>query len=91
HEFATNAMKYGALSVPDGRIGIDIATNDDLSLTWTETGGPPVTPPGESKGFGSQLERVTVEGSLEGSVTRDWRPQGLVIHLRVPLDKLIRG
>ncbi|MFT4185121.1 MAG: PAS domain S-box protein, partial [Rhizobium sp.] len=61
HEFATNAMKYGALSVPDGRIGIDIATNDDLSLTWTETGGPPVTPPGESKGFGSQLERVTVE------------------------------
>lgn len=90
HEFATNAMKYGALSVPDGRIGIDIATNADLSLTWTETGGPPVTPPGESKGFGSQLERVTVEGSLEGSVTRDWRPEGLVIHLRVPLDKLIR-
>ncbi|MBB3609579.1 PAS domain S-box protein [Rhizobium sp. BK602] len=90
HEFATNAMKYGALSVAEGKVDIKVAADGELSLIWTESGGPPVTPPGESKGFGTQLERVTVEGSLGGSVVRDWRPEGLRIHLRVPLEKLIR-
>ncbi|MBB4566784.1 PAS domain S-box protein [Rhizobium leucaenae] len=90
HEFATNAIKYGALSLPDGQIRIDLATDDELSLIWTETGGPAVTPPGESAGFGSLLERVTIEGSLSGSITREWRPEGLRIHLRVPLENLTR-
>ncbi|MEF0943729.1 PAS domain S-box protein [Rhizobium sp. BR 362] len=90
HEFATNAIKYGALSLPEGQIRIDLATDDELSLIWTETGGPAVTTPRESAGFGSLLERVTVEGSLSGSITREWRPEGLRIHLRVPLENLTR-
>ncbi|AVA25152.1 PAS domain-containing protein (plasmid) [Rhizobium sp. NXC24] len=90
HEFATNAMKYGALSLPEGQITIELVTDGELSLIWTETGGPAVTAPGPSSGFGSQLERVTVEGSLNGSITREWRPEGLRIHLRVPIDNLTR-
>lgn len=89
HEFATNAMKYGALSIPEGQIRIELKVDDQLELIWTETGGPAVVAPGENKGFGSQLERVTVEASLNGSITREWRPEGLRIHLRIPREKLI--
>jgi PAS domain S-box-containing protein len=48
HELATNALKYGALSVPDGavRSGLEPERDDPcLRLTWTERGGPPVVPP----------------------------------------------
>jgi PAS domain S-box-containing protein len=89
HEFTTNAIKYGALSVPEGNIRINSMVDEELILTWTETGGPPVIAPPAKTGFGSQLERLTVESSLRGSITREWRPEGLRIELRVPLEKLI--
>lgn len=59
HELATNAVKYGALSVPDGRVMIDWRRQDcagaeRLVFTWAEQGGPPVTIP-TRKGFGTRL------------------------------------
>jgi two-component sensor histidine kinase len=56
NELATNATKYGALSVPNGRIdlGWTLAPNDELHLHWREIGGPAVTPPAKT-GFGSRL------------------------------------
>ncbi|OWW00142.1 histidine kinase [Rhizobium sp. R72] len=85
HEFSTNAVKYGALSATEGRISIEIACDDELHLTWSETGGPPVSALPQGGGFGTQLERAIVEGALRGSITRDWRSEGLVIRLRVPI------
>ena len=55
HELATNAAKYGALSVPAGRVLVHWqVSGDGLSLTWRETGGTPVKPP-ENSGFGLQM------------------------------------
>ncbi|MBB2200542.1 PAS domain S-box protein [Gluconacetobacter tumulisoli] len=89
HEFTTNAAKYGALSCPDGRLDVAIArTGDMMELTWTETGGPPVTPPAPEVGFGSRLERATVQGALQGQVHREWLPAGVVITLCIPLARL---
>lgn len=59
HELATNAVKYGALSVPEGRVEVRwhlASTEDDqrVTLTWNEVGGPTVSPP-TRKGFGTRL------------------------------------
>ena len=83
HELATNASKYGALSVPAGKVSIDWARQPpaasgehDLRFTWRESGGPPVTPPAK-KGFGCfVLERVTVNALGEGKL--EFNPDGLV-------------
>jgi two-component sensor histidine kinase len=65
HEFATNAAKYGSLSVADGRLDIDLAKEGgDLVLNWTESGGPQLAMPDMTDGFGSRLERSTIEGQL---------------------------
>jgi two-component sensor histidine kinase len=53
HELATNAAKYGALTVDSGRVTVDWRIHDRMiALAWTETGGPAITAPGR-KGFGS--------------------------------------
>lgn len=59
HELATNAMKYGALSVPEGEVSLDWTITDSegepvMALCWRETGGPAVTPP-QRTGFGVRL------------------------------------
>jgi PAS domain S-box-containing protein len=89
HEFATNAAKYGALSVPEGMIAIKASVEDgEMRMTWTETGGPELPGTTIVEGFGSRLERAAVQGQLCGSVTREWRKEGLVIRLSVPLSSL---
>jgi len=62
HELATNAVEYGALSVPAGRVhvGWELADDQRLKLRWAEDGGPPVTPP-KQKGFGTILIEHTFE------------------------------
>jgi PAS domain S-box-containing protein len=89
HEFATNATKYGALSVPEGLVKVDVVVVDDeMRMIWTEIGGPEPSADKIVEGFGSRLERATVQGQLHGSVTRDWQRQGLVIRLAIPLSSL---
>ncbi len=86
HELATNAAKYGALSVSDGRIAIcwrGIAT-DRLLLTWNETGGPIVVPP-TRRGFGMEVMETLIKLDLGGELRFNWRAEGLLcgIELKV--------
>ncbi|MBM6594352.1 sensor histidine kinase [Microvirga pudoricolor] len=91
HELVTNAAKYGALSNASGQIElrwvIESAESGrpQLRLVWTETNGPPVTEPAH-QGFGSRLIRRSVEGELNGGLTMDYEPAGLVCEIVVPLD-----
>jgi len=92
HELATNAVKYGALSVPEGHVHIEWEPHGDdpakpgIRLIWRETGGPPVSEP-ERKGFGRfVLERVTVNAL--GSGGAEFRPSGLVWTCNITADHL---
>jgi PAS domain S-box-containing protein len=87
HELATNAVKYGALSVDAGRVDLAWTFDDEsrrLSLTWAESGGPPVAPP-TRKGFGSRLIARGLSGELRGAATMDWRPDGLTCAMQALL------
>ncbi|WP_052213869.1 HWE histidine kinase domain-containing protein [Belnapia sp. F-4-1] len=90
HELATNAVKYGALSVPSGcvavRWSVERGATPVLTLRWAEMGGPPVATP-LRRGFGSRVLEGTVRGQLAGAVTLAWEPGGLVCTLEVPLRR----
>ncbi|MBV9550907.1 MAG: response regulator [Alphaproteobacteria bacterium] len=76
HELATNAAKYGSLSSPSGRVDISWSYAEGvLSLTWVESGGPPVSPP-KATGFGTKIIN-SFNGDKRGRVSFNWRPQGL--------------
>jgi two-component sensor histidine kinase len=88
HELVTNAVKYGALSVPDGRVSIECDVrqgNGDETLTflWKETGGPTVSAP-KRKGFGSA---ILLDGAkqFDAWVALNYEPAGLRYQLRLPL------
>lgn len=89
NEFAANAAKYGAFSLPDGEVAVDWKIEaGELRLIWAEQGGPTLNGEARNEGFGSFLSRATVEGQFGGRIDRDWRPEGLTIHLAVPLRRL---
>jgi PAS domain S-box-containing protein len=89
HELATNSAKYGALSSPGGYIHIDWSVkNDDLLLTWKEYGGPPLDGPTKREGFGNSLVRRIVTGQYGGQLSYDWKAEGLIIRLSVPMERL---
>ena len=85
HELATNAGKYGALSMADGQIELIWSHEADgrLRLRWSENGGPAVNAP-TRKGFGGRIMEQMI-GQLKGKTRFDWHAQGLVceITLRV--------
>lgn len=90
HELATNAAKYGALSNGDGRVRIawSIAPRDgpsEMRLTWTEEGGPLVSPPSR-KGFGSRLIERSLAHDLGGEASIEYRPEGVVSIIRSPIE-----
>jgi PAS domain S-box-containing protein len=78
HELATNAVKYGALSVPGGQVQVEWLRepNGRLVLRWTEKGGPPVKPPTRT-GFGTRAIEGLIRSQLKGDTSFDWRPAGL--------------
>ena len=91
HELATNAAKYGSLSEKAGQIALSTALEEDrFILTWTETGGPPVTGTPSRNGFGSSLATLSVQGQLGGRLEREWRPEGLHIVVDLPATALAR-
>lgn len=87
HELATNAVKYGALSTPEGRIDLtwEIAEDGKLILEWVESNGPPVSKPA-THGFGSTLITTMGAKQLGGDIAIDWRPEGIVVHAALPQD-----
>ena len=89
HEFATNAAKYGALSTPSGCVDVACSEQrEEFTLVWTERGGPAILEQPTSEGFGSLLARATVKSNFGGELSRDWRPEGLIIRLSVRRDRL---
>jgi PAS domain S-box-containing protein len=89
HEFATNAVKYGAFSSSAGHVDVDCRmAGDELQINWREHGGPILDGPAVREGFGSMLARATVKHQLGGSIVREWNPEGLTIKLVVPLSRL---
>jgi PAS domain S-box-containing protein len=82
HELTTNAAKYGALSVPEGRVQIEWSRAADgrVVLRWAETGGPPVKPP-TRHGFGMRVVDNMIRTHLKGEIKVDWRAGGLTCEM----------
>jgi two-component sensor histidine kinase/CHASE1-domain containing sensor protein len=87
NELATNATKYGAWSVPTGRVELgwrmSAGTDRRMIVDWQERGGPPVEPP-RTQGFGSSVMRVAIERGLRGSLTTDYDAGGIRYTMTVP-------
>jgi PAS domain S-box-containing protein len=96
HELSTNAGKYGALSVDQGRVAIDWLLERDgagdgsFTISWREHGGPPVSPPSR-KGFGSRVIGALAESSLDATVDLDFLKTGLRWRLRCPAAGIVEG
>ena len=89
HELATNAAKHGAFSSSDGCVDVKwFVENGRLELTWGERGGPTIGGPPEHEGFGSQLAHSSVSGQLNGKLTFDWKPAGLVVQMSAAMVQL---
>lgn len=90
HELATNAVKYGALSVQGGRLQVSAQVDEaagSLRLCWTERGGPRVTPPCAT-GYGTTLIQSVTTYTLGGKVDRQWKSEGLEAEFVLPLAVL---
>jgi two-component system, chemotaxis family, CheB/CheR fusion protein len=88
HELATNAVKYGALAAPGGRI--DVRWEDAggrFTLDWTESGGPAMAAPAR-QGFGLTLIDRSIAHELDGSASFDFAAAGLHMRIEAPLEHL---
>lgn len=87
HEMATNAVKYGALSVPTGQVRVSWLVEDGgkmLRIKWTESGGPPVATPAAS-GYGTRLIQSAAAYNLHGQVELEYAIDGLKAEIVIPL------
>jgi PAS domain S-box-containing protein len=90
HELATNAAKYGSLSVPDGKLNLTWTTLNGacdrrLLIDWRESGGPPVRKP-KRQGFGSRLADRAITRELNGEAQFLFAPGGLRCNFAIPLQ-----
>lgn len=89
HEQATNAMKYGCLSVETGRVLVTGAIRDGVyRLTWREVGGPPVAGAPQHTGFGTVLAARSAAGQLGGELRHAWASDGLEVVFSAPIANL---
>ena len=87
HELASNALKYGALSSPAGRVSATWTEEDGLlRFQWRETGGPPVEPP-QRVGFGSRLIQRSLASELNGRAEILYRREGVVCLIEASLPQ----
>lgn len=92
HELGSNAMKFGALSVPAGIVDLRWrieGRNEQrrLVLNWAESGGPPVEPPAR-QGFGSILIKRSLSKILESEVRHEFPPEGVTAQISLPLEEV---
>jgi two-component sensor histidine kinase len=88
HELATNAMKYGSLTVPSGHVSIAwTSENQEFVFTWQESGGPPASEP-TNVGFGSRLISRVLQDDFGGTVDVSYGSTGLICRLTAPLENL---
>jgi two-component sensor histidine kinase len=93
HELATNAAKYGALSVNRGSICVEWRRHSDeagafLEIRWVEKGGPNPGKP-EMSGFGSKIIHASIDRQLRGRVTKEWHEDGLRCTIRIPAAEVV--
>jgi two-component sensor histidine kinase len=87
HELTTNAVKYGALSIPSGRLRVEWSRGEaHLVIRWSEADGPPVKPP-QRQGFGTRVVNQVIQ-DLKGSLRIDWNPDGIACEIVFPVDQL---
>jgi two-component sensor histidine kinase len=87
HELVTNSAKYGALSTQSGRLSIKWGIKEHvLHMVWEERNGPIVEKP-VSRGFGTRSVIASIESQLGGQAEFDWRSEGLICRLSVPLKQ----
>ena len=90
HELATNAAKYGALSIDEGKVTVTLhRAGDHMAIEWLEEGMIDIRPP-TSSGFGTRLTDLSVQ-QLGGAITRSWKPGGLGVVLTIRPDQLVRA
>ena len=90
HELATNSIKYGALSVNTGTLDVSCVDHDgeDVTVIWTERGGPPVTKDQSPGGFGSKLLTRSMS-QLGGAVEMNWDGAGVIVTMRMTKAALL--
>jgi two-component sensor histidine kinase len=89
HELAANALHFGALSTPAGRVEIlwtHERTTGRFEFTWTEIGGPPVGPPAR-KGYGTRLIERGLRAEFGGEASLNFEPAGVVCRVSAVLRK----
>ena len=89
HELAVNATKYGSLSAPNGRVDVRwrvgaVGDSQNLQLLWSETGGPPVSPP-RRDGFGSKLITFSIAHEFGGKAEISYPRDGVKCRFTLPL------
>jgi two-component sensor histidine kinase len=94
HELGTNAVKYGALSTPEGHVALSwrqrrIGGTPQFHFRWEETGGPTVAPP-DRRGFGTRLIERSLVQSLGARVEFAFPPAGVTLTMEAPLANLQR-
>jgi two-component sensor histidine kinase len=95
HELATNAAKYGALSVPGGHVSIrwkrlPATEGHGVEICWDEERGPKVKPP-KQRGFGSMVIEQNLTRALDAEVTMDFTPAGVRCRIVIPVVQLSVG
>ncbi|MGC2042568.1 MAG: sensor histidine kinase, partial [Pseudolabrys sp.] len=91
HELVTNAVKYGALSDPNGHVSVnwDRQHGEDAAarvrIEWRETGGPAVVRP-SSLGYGTSLIRELIPHELGGMVDLTFAPNGVCCKIDIPIE-----
>jgi two-component sensor histidine kinase len=89
HELATNAAKYGALSIGEGLVRVTWQIEaGNLLLRWEERKGPGIEKAPASEGFGSILVRRSVVGQLGGELDYIWKPEGFSAFISIPMERL---
>lgn len=95
HELATNASKYGALSVPAGRVKLTWSIlrgdkgEDRVRISWVETGGPPVKAP-RRQGFGHIVIKKMIAQALDADVDLAFAPEGVTWTMQMPTSFIAR-
>jgi two-component sensor histidine kinase len=90
HELAANAVRHGALAMAEGHVEMSWRLQGgQLVLRWVERGGRPIAAPPENRGFGTELMEDTVRQRLMGGLEIDWRPEGLVVTITLPLANVV--
>jgi two-component sensor histidine kinase len=90
HELGSNALQYGSLSAPSGKVDLDWRAHGKkgarrLVLSWRESGGPPVALP-DRHGFGTILIRRSLAKVISSEVTHEFRPEGVFAEISMPLE-----